>query len=64
MPCEKDHIVMGHEILQRGLTGDIAEHALGKNWSALYCSPLGLQVRQRGAEIASGNKNVVENPSL
>lgn len=42
MPYEKDHIVIGLEILQYGLTEDIAEHTLGKNWSALYCSPLGL----------------------
>lgn len=47
MPCEKDHIVSGHEIPQRGLTEDIAEHTLGKNWSTLYCSPLGREVSQR-----------------
>lgn len=29
MPCEKNHI--RHEILQHGLTKDIAEQTLGKN---------------------------------
>lgn len=47
MPCEKEHTVIGHKILQHGLPEDIAEHTLVKNWSALYCSPLGLQVREK-----------------
>lgn len=56
MPCEKDHIVIGCGILQHGLT-DIAEHTLGKNWSAL-------RQRENQVEITSGNKNMIENSSL
>lgn len=66
VPCEKDHIVIGREILQHGLTEDIAECTLGKNWSVLCCSLLGLKQDRKKikCKLLQETKNMVENPSL
>lgn len=39
--CEKNHTVIWHEILQHGLT---------QNWSAQYCSSLGLETEGKLSE--------------
>lgn len=39
--CEKGHTVIWHEILQHGLT---------QNWSAQYCSSLGLEIEGKLSE--------------